>query len=374
MKSLFDRVQIGKLILQNRFVRSATWERMADERGDPTEELFSVYEALAKGEIGMIITGLSSIIKEEKPLPRMMGIYENSLIKTYRRLTGMVQKLGGKIIMQIGYGGTRTGFPQEGSLLWGPSSIPEYSTGIIAKEMTLEDIQILLKAFGDAAKRAKESGFDGVQLHAGHGYLLGQFLCPYHNHRLDKYGGSVTKRARIILEAYDMVRQKVGSFFPVMIKLNTEDYIEEGATIEDSLFVCKELVKMGIDAIELSGGIYPFSTIRHVESEIEEGYFAESAAKIAKEVEVPVVLVGGLRSPSVMEWLLRETDIECFAMSRPFLAEPQLVKRWKSGDKSKARCLSCNQCKTDEGNFCNVYRKDKGKTGAKRVPGEPLAH
>ena len=336
---------------------------MADERGEPKEELFGVYEELARGDIGMIITGFSSIFEEEKPLIRMMGIYEDSFIETYRELTGMVHGLGGKIVMQIGYGGTRTSFPQEGRLLWGPSAVPEYSTGIMAKAMTLQDIQTLLKALGDAAERAKKSGFDGVQLHCGHGYLLGQFLSPYHNRRWDEFGGSVEKRARIILEAYAMVRQKVGPLFPVMIKLNAEDHIVEGAAIEDSLYVCRELSRMGIGAIELSGGINPFSSIRHVESEAGEAYFAEAAAKIAKEIEVPVILVGGLRSPNVMERLLKETAIECFAMSRPFLAEPQLITRWKSGDKSRAKCLSCNHCKTAEGNYCTVFRRGRIKKG-----------
>ncbi|MFP4482387.1 MAG: NADH:flavin oxidoreductase [Thermovirgaceae bacterium] len=359
MKKLFDNVDIGSMTLKNRFVRSATWERKADEKGYLTKELSKVYEELARGGIGMIITGYAFVHPEEQPNPGMMGICDDSFIDGYRQFTGMVHESGGRIVMQIAYGGTRTGFCPEKRVIWGPSAVPEYSTGVVAKEMTAENIHDLVKVFGDAADRVKKSGFDGVQLHGAHGYLLGQFLSPLHNQRKDKYGGTRENRARIILEVFEEVRGRVGPSFPVLIKINSEDCVPGGATFEDCRYVCRALSGAGIDAIEISGGIgaagTPYSSHRPVSSEKDEAYFSEAAAAVAAEVDTPIILVGGLRSPAVMQRLLEITEIACFALSRPFLAEPHLVKRWESGDLTKARCLSCNRCRTDEGNYCTVF-------------------
>jgi 2,4-dienoyl-CoA reductase-like NADH-dependent reductase (Old Yellow Enzyme family) len=360
MKKLFEKTEIGEMVLENRFVRSATWERLASEEGEPKEDLFQVYENLARGEIGLIITGLSSIIEEEQPHPGMMGIYNDRFQGIYKRLTKRVHDLGGQIVMQIGYGGTRTHFQPETRMIWGPSEIPELNTGVVAKEMSLEDIATLIRAFGDAAERIKKAGFDGVQVHGAHGYLLGQFLSPYHNRRVDRYGGTILNRSRLMLDVYTEIRSRVSFSFPIMFKINTTDCIPEGATFQDCLYTCGELAEMGIDAIELSGGVKmagdPCSPVRFVASEAEEAYFAKEATAIAGELDVPVILVGGLRSPNLMERLLNDTKIECFAMSRPFLAEPQLIARWRSGDFSKSKCLSCNQCKTDKGNFCRLSK------------------
>lgn len=361
MKTLFDTAHIGPKTLSNRFVRSATWERRADKKGHMTESLLWVYEELAAGDIGLIITGYAFVLEEEQPNPQMMGIYDDSFINEYRSLTGRVHELGGSIVMQIAYGGTRTTFHPEGRVIWGPSAVPEYSTGVVAQEMTLEDIRTLIRAFAAAADRAKQAGFDGVQLHAAHGYFLGQFLSPYHNLRTDAYGGGIENRARIVLETFKEVRQKVGVSFPVMIKINSEDGIPEGATFQDCQYVCSELARMGIDAIEVSGDIRAAEDPcclrgRVVVSEADEAYFAAAAAKIAEDINVPVILVGGLRSPGVMQHLLETTKISFFSMSRPFLAEPHLVRRWKSGDMSRSRCLSCNQCRTPKGNYCTVFR------------------
>ncbi len=261
--------------------------------------------------------------------------------------------------MQIAYGGTRTTFQPEGRTIWGPSAVAEYTTGVVATEMTSNDIDALVKAFSDAALRTKRAGFDGVQLHAAHGYLLGQFLSPYHNRRTDTYGGTIKNRARIILETFESVRARVGKSFPVMIKINSVDLIPEGASFDDCRYVCRELSNLGIDAIEISGGIRaagdPCSIDRVTYSEKDEGYFAEAAAAVADEIATPVILTGGLRSPKIMNRLLESTKIEGFAMARPFLAEPGLVKRWESGDLSRAKCLSCNKCRMPQGNQCPIF-------------------
>jgi len=356
LKTLFDKTQINNIDLNNRFVRSATWERMADENGHLTARLMNVYRELAEGEVGLIITGYAFVMEDGQPNPGMMGIYDDSFIEEYNVLTDTVHNLGSKIVLQIAGGGTQTTFKTEDRVIWGPSAVPEMATGVVAKEMTREEIQTLIKAFGDAAVRSKKAGFDGVQIHAAHGYMLSQFLNPYHNQRTDEYGGSIDNRARIIFEVYDEIRRRVGKDYPVMVKVNCRDFVDKELTFEESLYVCKELDKRGIDAVEVSGGNAKSKKISFGRSDVDigekEGFFLEYAAKIAAEINAPVMLVGGLRSPEGMEKILKETKIEYFSLARPFLREPGLIKRWRQGKLTQAACTSCNGCRSKEGNFC----------------------
>ena len=364
MRNLFEETKIKGITLKNRFVRSSTWESMATPEGYLTDQLMDVYKELAKGDVGLILTGYAFVTKEEQPSPRMMGIYDDSFIKDFRALTDMVHHYGSRIVLQIVYGGTQTRYRPEDRVIWGPSAVKEIGSGVVAKEMTLKEIRTLIKSFGDSALRTKSAGFDGVQIHCAHGYLLGQFLSPYHNRRADKYGGSIQNRARIIIEIYEEIRNQVGRDFPVLIKINAEDFVENGATFDDCRFVCKELSKRGIDAIEVSGGILAAAEEDRpsrpmINSSQKEGYFAPYAAKIAEENDVPIILVGGLRSPQVIERLLETTQISYFSMARPFLTEPDLVQRWHKGDLRRAKCVSCNRCREGEGNMCIFHRKSK---------------
>jgi len=350
--------------LKNRFVRSATWENLADKKGHMTVKLLRVYQNLAEGQVGLIITGCSYVIEGEKEHPGMMGIYDDCFIEEYKKLTEIVHGYGSKIVLQFGYGGSQTSRKNvKNGTIWGPSAVPEMKTGIIAKEMTKEDINILIKVFGKAASRAKAANFDGVQIHAGHGYLFSQFLNPYHNQRTDKYGGNIRNRARIIFELYDEIRDKVGKSFAVMIKINCRDFVKKELTFEESKYVCKELTKKGIDAIEISGGIKAANELsssgrKNINTSEEEAYFKNYAAKIAQEIEIPIILVGGIRSIQTAENILKETKISYFSLCRPLLAEPDLIKRWLEGDRRKSKCISCNRCRTPEGNFC-IYNREQ---------------
>lgn len=358
MRTLFDATKINSMNLKNRLVRSATWENMADPAGRMTKPLFKVYEELARGGVGMIITGYAFPLAEEQPSPGMMGIYDDSFIEEYRPLTKMVHRHDSRIVLQIAYGGSQTGFQPEDRVIWGPSAVADLAFKVVPQEMSQENIQTLIKAFGDAAARAKAAGFDGVQFHGAHGYLLNQFLCPYYNRRTDEYGGPIENRARLIMEVYEEVRSRVGNHYPVLIKLNAEDFIEDGATFEDCRYVCHELAARGIDAIEISCGTFASGkrgpARNRIDTPEKEGYNAPHAAQLAEELEVPILLVGGLRSPEVMENLLETTPIEYFSLSRPLIAEPQLVQRWQDGDRSPARCTSCNGCfrPNPAGNLC----------------------
>lgn len=338
MKTLFDETKISKMNLKNRFIRSAVWEGLADEKGHVTDELIGYYENLANGGVGTIITGFSNVMEFDQPGPNMIGIYDDVFIDELEKLTSTVHKFNANMVIQIVHGGPK----------WGPSAVEDLLTKTTPKEMDKDEITEVVQAFADAALRAKKAGFDGVQLHAAHGFLLNQFLNPYYNRRSDDYGGPIENRAKIVFESYKAVKQSVGDDFPVFIKMSCEDFMDGGLTFDESLYVCKILSDMSIDAIEVSGGSGSSreneGPIRNVKIPETESYFKDHAAKIAEEVKVPVALVGGNRSVENMGKILNSTKIEYFSMARPFLSEPNLVNRWMDGDTSPAQCISCSGC------------------------------
>ncbi len=364
MKTLFDKTSIKGLELKNRFVRSATWERKADEKGHITDRLMNVYSDLADGGAALIITGYAYILEEEQPNACMMGIYNDSFIDEYKKLTGMVHDRGSKIILQVVYGGSFTWFNTGQRIIWGPSAVPNKLTNVTPKEMTKDEINILINSFGDAALRAKKSGFDGVEIHGAHGYMLNTFLAPYFNQRTDEYGGSAENRARILVEIYENARAKTGRDFPILMKLNCSDFMtDKGFTFEECKALCRKLADRGIDAIDISGG--PVFRAPKPDKDPSgftedfigrESYFAGYARQIADTIDVPVILVGGNRSTGVMEDILNSSRIEYMALSRPLLSEPDLVKKWEKDRNYKPRCTSCNKCFHDDGNDCDLDR------------------
>jgi len=361
MKTLFDQTSLSGIKMKNRFIRSATWEGMADDKGHMTDKLFKVYENLARGGAALLITSYAFILEDEQPNRKMMGIYNDSFITEYRQLVNMIHSYESKVVMQIVYGGSMTNYRIGDRLIWGPSAIAEKRFKTIPTEMSKDDIKVLVNAYADAADRVKQAGFDAVEIHAGHGYLLSQFLTPYYNRRTDEYGGNIENRARIIFEVFQAVRKQVGKDYPIFIKINCQDFMDEGLIIDDSKWVCKQLANMGGDAIEVSGGTGsdgPGVFRTKLNAPEKESYHREYAAQVAQEVNVPVILVGGNRSLEVMEEILATTPIEYFSMSRPFLREPDLVNRWQSGDRSQPLCISCLKCVSIEGSICKFVREN----------------
>ena len=364
MTELFETTHLGTLELKNRFIRSATWEGIAEESGHINGELLDLYEGLAKGGAAAIITGYAFVLKEEQPSPRMFGAYDDSFIEAYKPLIKRVHDHDSKILLQLVYGGSFTWFNAENREIWGPSAVTNKISGVTPKEMTPMDIQTLIGAFGDAARRAMESGFDGVEMHAGHGYLLNHFLSPFFNQREDVFGGTSEKRARIIFDIFDDIRKKTSPDFPILIKLNCSDFMgTKGFTFEECLALCKKLDAMGIAGIEISGG--PVFRAPKTEKEptlevtlpTQDSYFSEYARVIADAISAPVILVGGNRSTETMQHLLEETKIACFSLSRPLLCEPDLINKWRADKNVKPHCTSCGQCFTLDGNNCIQNRE-----------------
>ena len=368
MSKLFEETEINGMKLSNRFVRSATWEGMATDEGAVTPRLIEVYERLARGEVGLIISSHVYVRKDGQAGLFQLGIYDEGLLEGLRAMTKAVHAENGKIVAQLAHAGLFGNTRLSGEEPIAVSSLEGYEHPA-RKVMDAADIEGMVEAFRRAADRAKRAGFDGVQLHAAHGYLLNQFLSPSFNKRKDGYGGPVENRARAVLEVLRAVRETVGGDFPVLIKMNSEDFLEGGLTVQDSSEAALLLQKAGIDAIELSGGTFlsgKFGPSRGgIKSEEREAYFKEAAKLFKKKLAVPVILVGGIRSFQVAESLVEEGFADYVSMSRPFIREPDLVRRWKTGDRSKAKCVSDNQCfgpgMAGEGVYCVTEKKEQAR-------------
>ena len=357
-KSVFDSVALGNITALNRLVRSATWEGMADDDGRVTDRLVNVYRELGAGGVGTVVTGVSYVLPEGKGIPGMLSASDDADIPGLSRIAEAVHEGGAKAFLQIAYGGTQSRIGVD-ERTWSPSGIAELSTGSAGHEMSAEEIKSLIRAFADAAKRASAAGFDGVQIHAAHGYLLSQFLSPLQNRRTDGYGGTPENRGRIVSEIISLIKNENPSL-TVIIKINGSDQIDGGLTLRDCEEVCRMLDMSGIDGIEVSGGVAAAGAKAAIRGGIrtadDEGYFFDDASAIADAVAVPVMSVGGYRSPDVMDGKLNGSNVAMFSMSRPFLAEPDLANRWRSGDRTKAKCVSCGGCRTPEGTRCTVFR------------------
>jgi len=365
-KKIFETTRIGHLELKNRLWRSATWLNLADERGHLTPELISRYEELARGGVGTIITGYAHIMEEEQPNMGMLGIYSDDFIEEYRPFVKRIHELGSKLVMQVCYGGSSSTFQTKNRLIWGPSAVKNPGYGVTPTEMRAEDIKTVIDAYAQSARRVKEAGFDGVQLHAAHSYLYSQFLSPYFNRRKDAYGGPIENRARIIFETLEAVRKEVGPDYPVLIKMHcTDDWDENGLSPDESLWVAKELERRGITAIEFSGGNpdpnYPLK--QPIRSKIlkreNQAYFFEPTKQIAAELNIPVISVGGHRNLALMEHILNDSNIAYVALSRTLFCEPDLPNKWKEDPVYDPRCTSCAKCWSPSGNVCILDRREE---------------
>lgn len=368
-RTLFDTTTLSGIPMKNRFFRGALWEELADTNGHLNPELSTIYEELAKGGTATLITGYAFVTPNEQPNPRMMSIADDSLIAEYQPFTRKIHELGANIIMQICYGGSMTNYNVGMRKIWGPSAHINESTGTAAEEITKEEIAYLVGCFAEAARRVKESGFDGVEIHAGHGYLFSQFLSPLFNKRSDAYGGVIHNRARIIYESVCAMRNAVGPDFPILIKLQSADYCEGGLTEAESFEVSKRLVEIGIDAIEVTGGNESMRAVmennlgparRKVDKSVEnQSYFYRHATRLAEALPIPIILIGGNRQYERMEEILNSSNIAYFSLARPLTAEPDLINTWASGNHKKPKCVSCNKCYSTPGKRCILNSKGK---------------
>jgi 2,4-dienoyl-CoA reductase-like NADH-dependent reductase (Old Yellow Enzyme family) len=369
MTKLFEETEINGMRLANRLIRSATWEGMCEPDGRPTEKLISCYRNLALGGIGLIVSGYAYVRPEGKQLPGQMGIYTDAFHREYKKMTNAVHKTGGKIAMQLVHAGGQADPRSSGMPTLAPSAVkvPHYHTE--PAELKKKEIKDIIEAFCESAARAREYGFDTVQLHGAHGYLINEFCSPHTNLRTDEYGGSIENRSRFILELYQRLRETLGKDYPILIKMNCADNMEGGLVIDEGKYIAVKLDEAGIDSIEVSSGNAASGKIgplrMKIDSPEKEGWNLDYARRIKKAIKCPVMVVGGFRSYDICEKAIKEDGIDYITMCRPLIREPGLAGRWQRGDRSPARCVSCNGCfkpgVAEGGIYCVVDKKEQEK-------------
>jgi len=256
MAGLFSPGKIGTMELKNRFVRSATAECLASEDCRVTDRYLRAYDRLAKGGVGLIVTGNYYISAMGRAVPRMIVPDKDEIIDDLRQVAEVVHKTDAKIVAQLNHGGRQCDPKVIGATPVAPSAVRDKFTLVKPREMTVAEIEQAIADFGASARRVKEAGFDGVQIHGAHGYLVNEFLSGYTNRRADEWGGALDARMRFLIEVYNSIRSAVGPDFPVLIKINSNDFAKGGVTLDECVATCKKLDELGIDAIEISGGIY----------------------------------------------------------------------------------------------------------------------
>ena len=354
---LFTPGSIGSLTLKNRLVRSATSEWMADDyEGYPLPKLINLYRELARGGVGLIITGHMYIHPSGKAHPYMVGIYADRIVPHLEKVAQAVHDEDAKVVVQINHGGMQANGVSDP---FAPSYVKLPTLNHPAREMSADEIEMVIHAFGQAALRAKEAGFDGVQIHGAHGYIVNQFLSPLTNHRSDKWGGDLAERMRFLREVCYNIRHHVGPDFPVLIKLGMEDHLEGGLTAKEGVQVVAALEEMGLNGVEISGGIgLPHvSNIRKgIHTEAKEAYFLPLARVARSVTRLPILLVGGFRSRKIMEAVIDEGAADFISLSRPLICEPNFPNRLRFGLQARSCCISAGNCwpKTPgEGIACN---------------------
>lgn len=356
-KQLFEPVTLGGIPCKNRLVRSATFEAGGAVRGAITPLLKSIYAELADGGVGTIITGTMCVSPTGAFSKGMVQIQDPTFIESFSDIVGMLHEKDCRIVAQINHSGSRTNpkMLPEGMLPLAPSDSEK------TQAMTLEEIHRTIQDFALCARICKEAGADGVQLHAAHGYLISEFLSPYFNRRTDEYGGPIENRARLLFEVYEAARAAVGPEYPLWIKINRDDLIDPGMTEAEFFWVCQELSRRGIDAIEVSCGLSETresKSFRPVPNEEAEAYNAQAAITLADQINSTVISVGGYRTPAIIDKWLNAGKIEGISLSRPLILDPALPNKWKNGSQEKAQCISCNKCFTSAPLGCGAFPKD----------------
>jgi len=348
---LFERMKINNMHLRNRFIRSATYDGGADRKAHVTDMQVNLYTNLSKGGAGLIITGITYVHPSGQISKFQNSIAGDEFIYGFKRLTDEVHHWGAKIAVQLFHAGREARFPRSiDRVPIAPSFLQSdpYFSGK-HRAMTEDEIGEMVSAFGDAARRAREAGFDAVQIHAAHAYLLSQFLSPFTNRREDQWGGNLANRLRLHSEIYKDVRQKIGEDYPLLIKIGVQDGFAGGLEFGEGKVAAESLAQIGFDALEISLGLrgpdYEYTEFRtKVDNFKQEAYFRDWCREIKKNVKVPVMIVGGLRTFELMEEIVRNDEADFISMSRPFILEPGIINDWQRGNRHRAKCISCNKC------------------------------
>jgi len=379
MSKVFESSSIAGMNLKNRIIRSATHEGLGDKDGSPMTGLEKIYADLVKGGVGAIISGFIGVKKNGRALQNMRMLDSDELVDSYQGMNTKIKASRVPIIAQLAHGGGQISRKVIGEQPAAPSRKFYPLMTSISRTLTEQEINEIIDSFATAIERTYKAGFSGVQLHAAHGFLLQQFLSPRSNFRRDDWGGSTEKRFRILAEIIRKARERVGEF-PILAKFSAYDGDKNGVRIDEGLRIAELFQKSGFDAIEVSCGgsedgfnavrvtkiptsamleLIPwFRSVSRPQKILMKvllplitkrplplfNYNVEAAARIKREVDMPVMVLGGIRRIDDIEQIIYEHKADYVAMARPFIIEPDIANRFKSGTQKESRCINCGHC------------------------------
>jgi 2,4-dienoyl-CoA reductase-like NADH-dependent reductase (Old Yellow Enzyme family) len=367
LQSFLAPGRIGTLALKNRLVRAPTSETMATAEGMATEALVTLYRTLAAGGAGLLITGHIFVEPDGQYEPRQVGLHSDDCVAPLRRVTQAVHDAGGLIFAELAHAGSQSTLPNVTP--FSPSVIPNAIHDRAPVEMTGGDISRIIRAFGNAARRAKDAGFDGIHIHAGNGYLISQFNSPLTNRRTDEWGGDAQRRGHFLTQIYLAIRDAVGAQMPVTVRYGVVDAGHGGLSVEEGVQRAAALADLGLAAVEPTYNVmtsykenirpYVGNTIGQAFSDLffqqlfaarsPEAYYRSLARAIKLKTALPVILVGGIRTTQIMDEVIRSGDADFLSMARPFIREPDLPLKLAAGRRGRVACVSCNLCFKHEG-------------------------
>ncbi len=342
MKKVFEEVKIGSIILKNRLMVSAMDSNYIKSDGCATEQFEAYIAERAKGGWGLIVTEMCNVMGDSKK--PVVGLYNDMQVESYKKITAQVHDFGSKIFVQLFHPGRRDSTANRGGIApLAPSAIAAPG-GDIPHEMTIPEIEALVEAFGDAAVRAKKAGFDGVEIHCGHGWLLSAFLSPISNRRTDIYGGSTARRTKVVVDIIHNIKEKVGNDYPVTMKFSVAEYLPGGMTLAEAKVMAKIFEKAGIDAIHCTQGMFLAGHIANPPAIVPKANYIENAKAIKSVVSIPVIAVGRLNDPQIITEIIEDSDIDVIAMGRGSLADPYFpIKMQEGREDDIVRCVGCSQ-------------------------------
>jgi len=347
---LFSAGRIGSLELPNRIIFAATSSELADKDGFVGDDVVEYYAERARGGTGLIIVEATYVEQEGKRLHHNAMLHDDRFIPGMRKIVEAVHAEGAKIALQLNHGGRESTPAVSGSVPLAPSPLPSHFTGVgdaaIPKELTAPEIARIIARFADAALRAREAGYDAVELHGAHGYLIGEFLSPESNRREDEYGGNTQGRARFCVELIEAIKARLGRDYPVIVRMNGRDHVPGGLELDEAIELAAMFEAAGADSISVSGGVHasrPYMVVPGMS--VERGCYARYSEAIRRRVKVPVMTVGRINTPDLAEQILDRGQADYICLSRALIADPYFPAKARAGRaETIAPCIACNEC------------------------------
>lgn len=323
MPSLPDPISISGLEVKNRIAMPPMANDFSGPEGEVNDKHLEHYRARAEADVGLMIVEHSYVVREGKMSARQLGIHNDDLIPGLTRLAKTIRDAGSKSVIQLTHAGANTTEEICGCQPVGPSGVAVPSRGVEPRPLKSEEIEALVSAYRDAARRAKESGFDAIEIHGAHAFLLCQFVSPFTNHRTDLYGGDTDGRLRFPLQVIAAVRNEVGPGMPLLYRFGASDFLQGGLAIDEAQQIAPKLIAAGIDALDVSGGL---CGSRPEEFKDIQGFFVPLAQSIKAVVDVPVIAVGGITEPAFADSVISEDKADLVAVGRALLKNPKWAK------------------------------------------------